>query len=91
MNCFDNLFNSCKIFTDPISKDIKNSIVEQIKSSQQIHDDVYVIIRLYQIKTNSLDDSKLKQLKNGNIKINIEDLPTHLQHILHEYVKMNKQ
>ena len=32
----------------------------------------------------------LKELKNGNIKIHIDTLPSALQHILYEYIKMNK-
>ena len=90
MDSFNNLYTRSKGKTYELDKDDKNNVVQHIKAHRDIHDDIYALIRMYQIKTKGDNECHMKELKNGNIKINIDKIPPHLQHILHEYIKMNK-
>tara|TARA_B100001093_G_C26225895_1_gene758085 strand:- start:125 stop:358 length:234 start_codon:yes stop_codon:yes gene_type:complete len=74
-----------------MDKIVKNEIVDHIKKQHTIHDDLYILIRLYQKTIDNNATYDMKELKNGGIKINIDKLPIPLQHIIHGYIKLNKQ
>ena len=88
MDSFNDLYNACKKTTFDIDKNIKHSIVQYIKATPSCHDDIYIIIRMFYDRENI--KYNMKELKNGNIKMNIDTIHPVLQHILYEYIKMNK-
>tara|TARA_B100001989_G_C24157424_1_gene277977 strand:- start:207 stop:479 length:273 start_codon:yes stop_codon:yes gene_type:complete len=88
MDSFDNLYTKHKDVVDEISKEDKNYVIERIKTKMSIHDDIYVLIRLYQLKLNENNTYQAKELKNGNIKFSFDHIPHPLQHIIFDYIKM---
>ncbi len=90
MDSFHNLYTTHKDNVEPLDKMSKNDTVDYIKAHINIHNDIYILIRLYQKSVKDENVYDIKELKNGNIKINIDKLPIPLQHILHDYIKLNK-
>ena len=91
MEEFDNLYRQTSHSSETISKSEKSQIVDFLKLNSQHHETIFLFIKLYQNKyDDNLDCYKSKTLKNGNIRINLENLPNQLQNIIHIYVNKLK-
>jgi hypothetical protein len=80
------------IITAPISLENKTRFVDFIKvSNQNVHDFIYMLIKVYQLKFDTTSSTNLpfngKEQKCG-LKFDIDNIPTHLQHILFEFYNM---
>lgn len=94
------LYNHVKNNDKLVSKKDKKTFISFVEENENIHEVIYTIIRIYDLKTNKKKTSeiynipykgtKIKQLDLENINFNIDYLPIYLQKMLIHFMNINK-
>jgi len=83
MDLFDDLYHEYKSNSTRLTNDQKSATVHFIKNNKDKHEDIYRIIKLYELQQKDTNLYKSKILKSGGIRVNLESLPPPLQQMVH--------
>ena len=90
MELYDDLYDECKLQTQELDSDHKSTIVQHIKHNKDIHDNIYKLIKLYELQKKDKDLYKSRMLKSGGVRVNINHLPVPLQHMIYSFCTKRK-
>jgi hypothetical protein len=81
--------------SEPIQNTDKIKLADFVKTSNQnVHEFIYMLIKVHQLKADSTSSTNLpyngKEQKSG-LKFDIDNIPSHLQHILLAFYTMQDQ
>lgn len=85
MELFDDLYNQHQSNKKRLTDEQKSSVVNYIKTNKNMHDNIYKIIKLYELQQKDTNLYKAKILKTGGVRINLENLPQPLQQMIYSF------